>query len=117
MRQASLKFKSYASNISIVDNNNLERRVLKFLLMSFGVLGFFYVLILGNMTFNVIERKALQADVRALSNEVLQLELTHLTLSSSVDLAFAESLGFKETKINFATRKSLGSVKFAKNDL
>ncbi len=87
------------------------------LLVSFGALGLFYVLILGSMTFNIIERKSLEANARVLSNEVLGLELSYLELSSGIDLNFAQSLGFKESRVNFATRKSLGSIKFAKNDL
>lgn len=121
MRQISLKFKSYGTRsiqgISIVDNDNLRRRVFYLLLSCFGALGLSYVLILGNMTFNIIERKALETDARALSNEVLDLELTYLNMSAGVDIVFAESMGFKETKASFATRKSLGSIKFAKNDL
>ena len=117
MRTASLKLKNYAGSINIVDNSNLKRRILYILLISFGALGFFYVLILGNMTFNIIERRALEGSARTLSNEVLNLELTYLQISSKVDLILAKSLGFQETKINFATRKSLGSIKFAKNDL
>jgi hypothetical protein len=58
-----------------------------------------------------------EADARKLSNEVLELELTYLDKSNKIDFALAESLGFKETKANFATRKSLGSIKFAKNEL
>ena len=39
-------------------------------------------------------------------------------MSKNIDLVFAESKGFKETNVkNFATRKSLGSISFAKNEL
>lgn len=117
MRELSLKLKNYGGNISIVDNNNLERRIFYILLSFCGALGLCYILILGNMTFSIVERKSLEAQARTLSNEVQGLELTYLEMSSKVDLALAESLGFKETKTNFATRKSIGSVKFANNDL
>ena len=90
---------------------------MRFLLISFGALGLFYVLILGSMIFDITERKSLEARARTLSNEVLNLELTYLDISNKVDLTLAESLGFKETKANFATRKSVGSIKFAKNEL
>lgn len=117
MRQLSLKLKSYGGAISIVDNNNLERRVFYILVSFFGALGFLYVVILGNMTFDIIERKSSEAEARTLANEVLQLELTYLDISSKVDMALAESMGFKEAKTNFATRKSIGSVKIVNNDL
>ena len=109
MRQISLKLKSYTGSISVY-NNDLERRVLRFLLMSFGVLGLFYVLILGNMVFNIIERRNLEEHVRVLSSEVMNLELSYLSISNNVDLPFSYSLGFKETNIKFTTRKALGSI-------
>ncbi|MEK7071384.1 MAG: hypothetical protein AAB943_00415 [Patescibacteria group bacterium] len=118
MRQASLKLKMYAQNVRIVDNNNLQRRVLTIILSTFGALALFYVLILGNMIFNIIERRTLEADTRVLLAEVGDLELSYLSLSSKIDPTLGRSLGFTETKIKqFATRKSLGSLKVAQNEL
>ncbi len=118
MRQASLKLKSYAGNISIVDNDNLKRRVLYFMFSSLGLLGMFYVLILGNMVFNIVERRTLDGSARLLENEVAGLELAYLQASNKVDLVLAESMGFKEAKIKFAVRKaSLGNIKMSLNDL
>ncbi|MBI5139085.1 hypothetical protein HZA26_00520 [Candidatus Nomurabacteria bacterium] len=117
MKQVNLKIRGYGGGMSIIDNNNLKDRMLSSLFVSFGVLGLFYVLILGNMIFNISERRNLEAEARVLSNEVLDLELTYLNLSEKVDFALAESLGFKEAKASFATRKPLTSIKFAKNDL
>jgi|SRR3989344_4020508 len=113
MREISLRLRSFGQNIhniSIVDNGNLERRMLNLIFMSFGALGLSYILILGNMVFNIVERRQLDGYARTLSTEVRELELSYLSISNDIDLAFSHSLGFKETEVKFATRKSLGSL-------
>ncbi len=121
MKQASLKLKKYANNVNanvkIIDNGNLQKRILNIMLYTLGALALFYVLILGNMVFNIIGRKALEGRALTLSNEVGNLELQYLSVSQKVDLNLAYSLGFKETKATFATRKSLGSISMAKNEI
>jgi len=117
MRQASLKLKSYTSNVNIIDNGNLQKRVLNIMLWMLGVLAVSYVAFLGTMVFNIVERKALEGYARTLSNDVGDLELEYLSLSQKVDLNLAYSLGFKEIKTKFATRKALGSISIAKNEI
>lgn len=123
MKQATLRLNRYAQNLSnvrVVNNNNLQVRILHAMLFSMSALAILYVVILGNMVFNIIERRALEADARSLSNEVGDMELTYLTLSNKVDLALGHSLGFKEAKATFATRKAVGTlngIKVANNDL
>lgn len=109
----------YVRSVNVI-NNNIEKTVLNLILGSFGVLALLYLFFLGNMVMNIVERKGLEVDLRSLSNEVRSLELTYLSMSSHVDLPLSYSLGFKETKANFAIRKSLGSapaLKIAQNDL
>ncbi len=117
MRQATLKLKSYAGNVNIIINNNLHRRILNLMLWTLGALALFYVFFLGNMVFNIVERKALEGYARTLSSEVGNLELQYLSVSQKIDLDLAYSLGFKEVKTKFATRKSLGSISVAKNEI
>lgn len=124
MKQISLKFKRHigsVSNISLI-NNNIEKLTLNFILGSFGVLALIYVFILGNMVSDIVARRSFEADARSLSNEVRDLELSYLSMSNKVDLTFSYSMGFKETKAVFATRKALGlhsldRVNLAQNDL
>lgn len=125
MKQISSKFKIHVKSISII-NNNVEKLILNIIFCSFGALALLYILLLGNMVSNIIERRSLETNTRALSNEVGNLELTYLSMSNNVDLALSYSLGFKETKAVFATRKSLGlrtlaeplgSLKTLQNDL
>ena len=115
MKKAAIKIKSYAPNVNIVNNNNLEKRILDIFLYSFGALAFLYVLILGNMTFNIVARQSLGVHVRALSNEVGDLEVKYLSLSNKVDLAMSSRMGFKEAKTQYATRRSLGTVSLLTN--
>lgn len=101
-------------------NHDIERLTFKFIVSSFGALAILYLFFLGNMVMNIVERRGLEADLRSLSSEVRNLELTYLSISNNVDLPLSYSLGFKETKANFVTRKSLGSAtrpKIAQNDL
>jgi len=117
MKQSSLKLKSYANNVNIIDNGNLQKRILNTMFLVLGILAFFYVYFLGNMVFNIVERKALNTYAYTLSNNVGNLELKYLSMSQKVDLNLAYSLGFKETKTKFATRKTLGSIKISKNEI
>ncbi len=121
MKQASLKLKSYANhvntNVHIIDNGNLQQRIFKIMLWMLGILAVFYVLFLGNMVFNIIERKSMENYAHTLSNEVGGLELEYLSESQKIDLNLADSLGFKEIKTKFATRKTLGSISIAKNEI
>ena len=118
MKQASLKLKMSIQNVNIM-NNNIEVRkiILNIMLSILAALALWYVLILGNMVFNIVQRKTLEKEMLTLSNEVGNLELSYLSISNSVDLALSSSMGFKEIKATFATRKSLGSLKLDKNEI
>lgn len=117
MRQASLKLKTNIQNVNILNNIQIEKHVLKIMLSILAALAIWYVLILGSMVFNIVERKSLEKEALTLTNEVGNLELSYLAISNNIDLALSSSMGFKETKASFATRKSLGSLKIAKNEI
>jgi hypothetical protein len=117
MKAIAIKIKTYAEGVNIIDSNDLRRRILHTMLASLGGLALCYVFLLGSMVFNIVERKGLETDARAVSNKVGELELIYLSLSNKIDLNLSHSLGFSETQAKFATRKSLGSVKIANNEL
>jgi len=96
------------SQAEIIRDNDASRRILHTMLAAFGTLAFVYIFILGSMVLNIIERKALEREAAALSNEVGGMELVYLSLSSKVNLELSYSMGFKEAKPVFATRRSLG---------
>lgn len=114
----ALQLKTRIHNVNIMNNNmEVERIALNAMISTIVGLALMYVLILGNMVFNIVERKALEREAVVLSNEVGDLELSYLSLSKSVDMSLSSSMGFKETKATFATRKSLGSIKLANNEI
>ena len=122
MQQLSLKLNMYVKSISVV--NNIEKFVLHIIFWSFGILALIYVCLLGNMVKNIVERQAFEVEARALSNEVRNLEVTYLSLSSGVDLSLANSMGFQKIQENFATRKSFsflspfyGGINTVQNDI
>lgn len=118
MKQTAIKIKNYTiNNVNIVDNNNLQKKVLNFLLISFGVFAVFYAIILGNIVFNIVERQNLASQSKIISNEVGNLELEYLAASNKIDLALSQEMGFKEVKTNFAVRKSISALELAKNEL
>lgn len=98
----------YQRGVDIALRGDLRAKLFHFILVSFGMLCLCYILILGNMVFNIIERRSLEREGLALGSEVGNLELTYLSAASKIDLEFSKSLGFQETKPAFATRKSLG---------
>ena len=69
------------------------------------------------MVSSIVQRKTLEKEMLTLSNEVRSLELSYLSASKNVDLSLSASMGFKETKASFATRKSLGSLKLTNNEI
>jgi hypothetical protein len=118
MRQATLKLKTSIQNVNIIQNNvDVQKVIFNTMLSLLAALALWYVLILGSTVFNIIERKTLEKEALTLGNEVGNLELSYLSLSNSVDLTLSSSMGFKETKATFATRKSLGSLKITNNEI
>lgn len=118
MRQMSLQLKTRIQNVNIMNNNiEIRRIILNIMLSILAALALWYVLILGNMVFDIVQRKALEKEILTLSNEVRNLELSYLSISNSVDVALSTSMGFKETKATFATRKALGSLKLVNNEI
>lgn len=124
MIKAGSKLNIYIKNINVI-NNGIQRFILNTIFLSFGVLSFFYVLFLGNMIQNIIERRDFEARARVLSSEVRDLELSYLSMSNDIDMALSYSMGFKEIKTAFSVRKSLGfgqdqffdDIRTVKNDL
>lgn len=107
MRQISLKINMPVKSLSIFSNAS-SGVLFNSIIFCFAALSVLYVVFLGSMVKDIIARRGLEVSARVLSNEVNDLELTYLSMSSSVDLPFSYSLGFKETKPVFATRKSIG---------
>lgn len=110
MRQATLQLKTRIyHNVNIMNNNiEVEKNIFNTMIFILIALALFYVLILGNMVFSIVGRKTLEKEMLTLSNEVSELEVFYLTVSNSIDMNLSSTMGFKETKATFATRKSFG---------
>ncbi len=120
MIEASSKLKMHIQNhIQNADimGSGTEHLVLNGMLASFALLSICYVVFLGNMVLNIVERRTLEAEARTLSSEVSDLELTYLSMSNSIDVNLSHSLGFEEAKPNFATRKPLTALGLGYNNL
>ena len=119
MRQATLQLKTRIQNVNIMNNNiDFEKNILNTMIFIFATLALFYILIIGNMVFNIILRKTLEKEITSLSNEISNLEVSYLAVSSSIDTDLSSTMGFKETKAAFATRKPLGlSLKFQSDEV
>lgn len=117
MKKATNTIKTYTANVNVVNNNDLKTQVMHYALMAFAGLAIFYLLILMNMVWNIVERRSLEANARNLSSEVGVLELQYLTLADKVDVALSKEMGFLEVKPAFATNKSLGSLVKASNEI
>lgn len=124
MKQISLNLKNYVSNANVINNYGLQKSILHTIFLSFGVIFVSYVLVIMGIIFNIAERKALDTQARNLLNEVGELELTYLSKSSNIDISLSKSLGYREVKAGYATRKSLGyispsenNIKLAKNEI
>jgi hypothetical protein len=118
MRQATLKLKKNIQNVNITNNNiEVNRLILHTMFSIFGVLAFLYFLILGSIIFNIVQRKNLEKQELSLQGDVGNLELSYLSVSNSVDVALSSSMGFQATQVNYAIRKSLGSLKIDDNEI
>lgn len=117
MKEKAIKIKSYVGNVNVVvSDNDFKAKLFRYMLLSFGILAIAYVYMIGNMVFDIVARKTLETEARNLSNEVRELEIVYLNESNKIDIAFANSLGFKETQANFATRKPIGLNSFGNVD-
>ncbi len=116
----ALQLKRRVQNVNIMNNNIAVRKVVLRTLLSFlGTLALLYVLILGNMVFNIVQRRSLEKEALTLTNEVSDLELSYLAISGSVDPALAKSMGFVAKKEFYATatRGSALSMKLVNNEI
>lgn len=116
MKQAVLKIKKI-SRTKVLNDTVFLQHIFQTVLFSLLALAILYLFLLGSMVFNIVERKSVESHAYVLSNEVSDMELEYLALSKKIDMAYAKSVGFQETKTNFATRKTFGSISLSKNEI
>lgn len=122
MKQASIKVKNYINTVGVLDQAiDLRSKFFYGILYTFILFSFLYMLVVGLMVFNIIERKTVDVESRNLSNEIAVLEADYLLLINSLDKESSLALGLKEIKPVFANRFSLNltlnSSLLAQNDI
>ena len=88
----------------LAETASSRRRVLNLVLLGLGALALIYVFLLASTVFNIVERRALEAEARTLSNEVGDLELAYFSAISKIDPSYSAALGFGEVKAKFVKR-------------
>ena len=89
-------------------NTDLRKRLFFGLLGFAGLTFFVYIYLIGQIVFNVVERRNAETELKFLSNSLSQLEFKYLSKSREINLEYAKNLGFKEPqKIGFVGRTTL----------
>lgn len=95
--------KAYAQNI--IEDAHARKQIFRVLAGTLIALSLCYVYFIGSITFNVLARKSLEANLHEVGSHVSELELQYLALSNSIDASLGNSLGFVDAKGTlFATR-------------
>ena len=89
---------SLKMNTNIIDQSDLGQRL--FYGLAIVLVGLFlsYLYFLGTITFNIVERKALESRAKDLASDVSGMELQYLALTNKIDMQHADELGFAEAK-------------------
>jgi hypothetical protein len=107
MRGSSIKVKNYVKNIDLVDSQvDLRGKLLKLIMVSFGVFSLLYIFVVGSMVFNIVARKSFDVEFKEVSNQVALLESNYVELSSGINKEYSALLGFEETNPVFTARTS-----------
>lgn len=85
------------------------------LLATFGILLTLYLYFVLAITFNIVERKALAADIKEQTSQVSLLQASYTNQVRAVDENLATTMGFTQpVKTEFAIRKADTAVAFAR---
>jgi hypothetical protein len=100
--------KEFTKNIA--NNGALRRRIFRVLLGSIVCLSLCYVYLIGSITFNVLARKSLEANVNEINSRVGQLELQSIALANNIDISFGKERGFTEAQGTIFANKDTTTV-------
>lgn len=120
MKDINTRLKKYSENVNVVviNDGNLRKKIIKFLIIAIVLLSVFYLLIFANMMSDVLSRKNSEIKIRNLTNEVNSLEAEYILASSNIDLNLSKSMGFVEAKTSFITYKTVSVLKnLAQNEI
>lgn len=88
--------KTRTSQTIAMNNNYTEKRIAKSVMWAIGFAVALYAVFISMATFSVVRRIALETKTKQLSAEINNIELAYLEQSESLDMAYAETLGFRD---------------------
>ncbi|PCI20016.1 hypothetical protein COB64_02910 [Candidatus Wolfebacteria bacterium] len=79
--------------------------VLSFFVVLFAVT---YMFLIASSVGNIVERKNLENEVRSITSTIGELELEYLSITNTIDIKYAKTLGFVEpSSTYYASRATL----------
>jgi ABC-type Na+ efflux pump permease subunit len=94
--------KVQARSISFED---VREKLFWFLSVGVVVLFVLYVYIVSKTILNVVDRKTAEQSIKDVNSSISELESQYISLGQDINLAYAESQGFKEiAKIDYVSR-------------
>ncbi len=102
--------KAIAITKDIQNSISTQKILLRVLLSLVILLSACYVYLIGNITFNVIARKSLEASVANLSSDVNKLDLVYLNKVNEIDKEYATANGFVENRHNIFVSRDINHV-------
>jgi hypothetical protein len=92
--------------ITKINTNHLEKKIFWFLSMSIVAAVVFYGFLVNQTVINIVERENIQDQTTMLNSEISGLEFNYIALKNEINLEYAYSVGFENTKnIEFASRR------------
>lgn len=102
--------KAIAITKDIQNNISTQKILLRILLFLVVLLSISYIYLIGNITFNVVARKSLEASLANLSSEVNKLDLVYLNKVNGIDKNYAIGNGFVENRHNIFVSRDINHV-------
>lgn len=100
----------------ITTAKKLEKPVTLYILSGFLVMFVMvYIYLINGTVMNVVERNSAELSIADISSDISELESNYLNLENSIDVALANSLGFKEIKsdsVYVSVNSSVASLSF-----
>ena len=102
-----MTIRSIKTKTTIINNQNLERKVFWLVFSVFSALFAYYGYLTFRVVFNIMARTNMDNYSKVLVSEIGRLEIERLALGKGINMDYSKKLGFKEPeKIYFATPSS-----------
>ena len=102
--------KAKAITNNITQNINIQKKILRILIIIGIILSVLYAYMIGSMTFNITARRSFENTLTELNTSVNKLELTYLNDVNKIDKDYALSVGFVDVHQNIFASRSINHV-------